>query len=251
MKCGTVKRKLAEYLDAEVTADERAAIAAHLETCAGCRAEAAALEQAEGLLRTLAAVETAPDLTADLRHRLTAHSPRRLGWRWAVAGLGAAAVAAVLLFWLSPRTPPVRPQLQPTPMVKSSPQTPQPAPRVAVAPTNLTTHPQHRFVRRHTARHRTRPPLRAPQGATPALPVRETPVDVAARQPTIGGVVLLVGEPRETAPRSSCYLEVSLPDGSKSVTERAVERDADGQPRAVRIAYQRTPPEARAAKEGG
>ena len=251
MKCPTVRRKLSRYLEAEVSSGARVAIAAHLEECADCRAEAAALQRAQAALGTLAAVERAPDLTADVRRRLAAGPPRRLGWRWAGAALSAAAVAAVLLLWLGPRTLPVRPRARPTRVAEASPRVAPPAPSAVVTSPKQPTPRQRRLVRRHIARYSPRPLLPAPQGATPAPPVRETPVDVAARQPTIGGVVLLVGEPRETAPRSSCYLEVSLPDGSKSVTERAVERDADGQPRTVRIAYQRTAPETRAATEGG
>jgi hypothetical protein len=88
----------------------------------------------------------------------------------------------------------------------------------------------------------------APRHAAPEPPAME-PAPVKDRE-DLGGIILLVGAPRETAPSSSCYLEVSLPDGSKSVTEQAVERDADGLPQEIRIAYENIATETQNRKGG-
>jgi hypothetical protein len=56
------------------------------------------------------------------------------------------------------------------------------------------------------------------------------------------GVIVLLGRPKPILPSSSCYLEVSFPDGGKSITDQSVERDAAGRPRAVQIAYENTSP---------
>jgi hypothetical protein len=249
MKCSTVRDKLSAYLDAEVAPQERAGIATHLQACAACRAEAAALERAEAALTTLATVERAPDLTADLR-RLAARAPRP-AWRWAGACVAGVIVVGVALIWAHALV--VRPS-QPKPQVVqrrpgvAAPARPSPLQgegRVRVQRTDTRAYVAPRKARLH----RPVDKAPAPRHAAPEPPAME-PAPVKDRE-DLGGIILLVGAPRETAPSSSCYLEVSLPDGSKSVLEQAIERDADGQARSIRIACQRIAPETRAANEGG
>jgi len=250
MKCSTVRDKLSAYLDAEVAPQEQAGIAAHLQACAACRAEAAALERAEAALTTLATVERAPDLTADLR-RLAAGGAPRPAWRWAGACVAGVVVVSVALIWAHALV--VRPS-QPKPQVVqrrpgvAAPARPSPLQgegRVRVQRTGTRAYVAPRGARPH----RPVDKAPAPRPAAPNPPAME-PAPVKDRE-DLGGIILLVGAPRETAPSSSCYLEVSLPDGSKSVLEQAIERDADGQARSIRIACQRIAPETRAANEGG
>ena len=65
------------------------------------------------------------------------------------------------------------------------------------------------------------------------------------------GVVLLLGQPEPVLPSSYCYLEVSFPDGTKSILDQSVERDAGGEPRVVQLSYQQVPPEIESVNEGG
>jgi len=250
MKCSTVRDKLSAYLDAEVAPRERAGIAAHLQACAVCRAEAAALEPAEAALTTLATVERAPDVAADLRRRLAAGGAPRPAWRWAGAGLAAAVVVSVALIWAHALV--VRPS-QPKPQVVqrrpgvAAPARPSPLQgegRVRVQRTATHAYIAPRKARLH-------PPVDKAPAPRPAAPNPSAmePAPVKERE-DLGGIILLVGAPRETAPSSSCYLEVSLPDGSKSVTEQAVERDADGLPQEIRIAYENIATETQNRKGG-
>ena len=248
MKCSTVRDKLSAYLDAEVAPQERAGIATHLQACAACRAEAAALERAEAALTTLATVERAPDLTADLR-RLAARAPRP-AWRWAGACVAGVVVVGVALIWAHALV--VRPS-QPKPQVVqrrpgvAAPARPSPLQgegRVRVQRTATHAYIAPRKARLH-------PPVDKAPAPRPAAPNPSAmePAPVKERE-DLGGIILLVGAPRETAPSSSCYLEVSLPDGSKSVTEQAVERDADGLPQEIRIAYENIATETQNRKGG-
>lgn len=248
MKCSTVRDKLSAYLDAEVAPQERAGIATHLQACAACRAEAAALERAEAALTTLATVERAPDLTADLR-RLAARAPRP-AWRWAGACVAGVVVVGVALIWAHALV--VRPS-QPKPQVVqrrpgvAAPARPSPLQgegRVRVQRTGTRAY----IAPRKARLHRPVDKAPAPRPAAPNPPAME-PAPVKDRE-DLGGIILLVGAPRETAPSSSCYLEVSLPDGSKSVTEQAVERDADGLPQEIRIAYENIATETQNRKGG-
>jgi hypothetical protein len=248
MKCSTVRDKLSAYLDAEVAPQERAGIATHLQACAACRAEAAALERAEAALTTLATVERAPDLTADLR-RLAARAPRP-AWRWAGACVAGVIVVGVALIWAHALV--VRPS-QPKPQVVQR----RPGVAVPARPSPLQGEGRVRVQRtgtrayiapRKARLHRPVDKAPAPRPAAPNPPAME-PAPVKDRE-DLGGIILLVGAPRETAPSSSCYLEVSLPDGSKSVTEQAVERDADGLPQEIRIAYENIATETQNRKGG-
>jgi hypothetical protein len=101
MRCSRVRKQLLDWVEAGLSGRQGAAIAAHLEKCAPCRAEAEELRQAELALRTLASLEAAPDLTADLHRRLAAPPARSFPRRWAGAGLGAAAALAALALWLA------------------------------------------------------------------------------------------------------------------------------------------------------
>jgi hypothetical protein len=66
-----------------------------------------------------------------------------------------------------------------------------------------------------------------------------------------GGVVLLLGKPERAQHASSCYLEVSLPNGARSVFERIAKLEAPGAPRVIKISYEEIAPEGSAAEQGG
>jgi hypothetical protein len=82
-------------------------------------------------------------------------------------------------------------------------------------------------------------------------PRPETPNALVAAPSALAGVVLLLGEPQLPQPSASAYLEVSFPDGSRSVARQEVERDPAGEPRAIRIAYQQVGAHGAGEKNGG
>ena len=82
------------------------------------------------------------------------------------------------------------------------------------------------------------------------MQVVEEPIsDEDAGEPE--GVILILGKPDPILPSGSCYVEVSLPDGSRSIVDHAVERDAVGKPRSVRHVVQLVAPENGALEQGG
>jgi len=66
-----------------------------------------------------------------------------------------------------------------------------------------------------------------------------------------GGVILVLGRPAPVQVSGSYYAEVTLADGTKSVVDQAVERDAGGRPQMVRITYEQTEPNAASVQQGG
>ena len=104
MTCDELRRRLDDYLDGALQAEERTDIEGHLADCAACRAE---LDELEGLVRRLGdlpeAIEPPRDLWPDISSRLAppvvvagrfGSSARR--WM-AVAASVAAALAALLV----------------------------------------------------------------------------------------------------------------------------------------------------------
>lgn len=273
MNCRSVRRRLSEYLDGELPAPRQAAIAAHLEVCAGCREEADDLRRAGEALKTLSVVEVAPELTGDLHRRLAAPPARRFRLGWA----GAAAVAAVgiaigCLLWLSPRAPVPGPPRARTEAA---------APEVAVEPPKLVLPLTEELPEAETPDEPYRAPVqvvatpRETEGPAPVevdgtlssaevvgvlsaeeMPAAPTDVEgprraVSRRPGTEYGVILLLGPPEPILPSSRCYLEVSFPDGAKSILDQSVERDAAGEPRVVQLSYQQVSPKTESVNEGG
>ena len=252
MNCRRARQKLTEYLAGELISAERAAIGAHLEGCAHCRAEADAIGSAESALRMLAVVEVAPELSSDLRERLAAPAGRRLGLAWVGAGAAAAAAAAVCMLWLS----------HPAPSPQKAPFESRPIPpKVTVERPEAVAPP----IKEETELVASQQPYQTPPRithSTQGLSERASLVEVAEAPPADEpvpfmadpapaempapryGVILLLGEPQPVLPSSSCYLEVSFPDGAKSIFDQSVERDAAGRPRAVQVSYQEVAPEA-------
>jgi hypothetical protein len=99
-----VRRRLSEYLEAELSPREEASLEAHLAECAGCAAELRALRRALDLLHGLPAPEPARDLGAAVIARLRAGEARPARWTWPLFRLfgeeawlgGLAPVAAAL-----------------------------------------------------------------------------------------------------------------------------------------------------------
>lgn len=256
MKCQDVREELVASMDGPASPAEQSAVAAHLEACAACRQEAADLRRAEDALRALAALERAPDLAADLRRRLAARPARQLPRLPAGTALAVVIAAAAALFLLRPRPPAThtRPPSRQA-EVAAAPPGVEPLPAPAVEPKmKPAAPPRPKFARYRIARRRS-PPAEAP-GETPR---REpaAPEATAAEAATPGapeapyGVILLLGPPQEPLSPSSCYVEVSMPDGRKSILQQDVEVDATGQPAALRLAYENIEPGTRARKEGG
>ena len=263
MKCAEFTHKFEEYVSGELPAAEQAEVAKHLDACAGCRAQVNALRSAEEALRALARAERAPEMLDDLRARLATRQRRT--WRWASAGAAALAAAAVLI--LCAHRPAARPLPRPAP-TKVEARAPQgdterqtatvvaPAPRAGEDALAAPEHGHRRLVKRPASggarndaasalKYRSNGyPIPAPEQkqepasetAEPAAP-QDAPAEIAQAP---GGVILLLGEPEPILPSGSCYLEVTFPDGGKSVTDQSVERDAAGEAKAVQVTYLQT-----------
>ena len=266
MKCRIIRQRLVEYVEDCLPPGERADIEAHLATCAACRAEAVALQRAENALRRLSVIEPAPS-AADALRRLPAPRPGwRAQWVWAGVGLTAVAVLLALLVW--PHAAQREPSASSSANVamKTEPTAPSRPDQVPeVAPPALPPAPTVVVERRHPARpsptprrivERPKPaPSVAPQPPAPEIVPHEpevpAPVVTAQESEAPAGLILLIGEPRESPPSSSYHVEISFPDGERSVVERSVERNADNQPQAIRIAYERSGPETPRPQPGG
>ena len=96
---------LAPYVDGTASPEERAAVDAHVATCASCRAEIAAATAARAALRRLPVVEAPPGLAPDPVTTPAAARPSGApGWyRWGGAA-AAAAVIALLLVMVLPKS---------------------------------------------------------------------------------------------------------------------------------------------------
>jgi len=83
MNCAEVRERLWLYLYAELSAEEQAAVAAHLTTCTACTASLTEEEQLHALLRQRPLPEASPQLLAECRVRLGEKlAEEALGWRW-------------------------------------------------------------------------------------------------------------------------------------------------------------------------
>ena len=272
MKCRGVRDRLSEYVDGELPDPQQAAIAAHLEVCARCREEAEGFRRAGEALRTLSAVEVAPDLTGDLHRRLATSARRRFRLAWIGVGVAAAAGAAACLLWVSHPAPKPRPAPAGTeaaaPQVVIEPSEPV-LPFTEDLPEAETPNRPHRApVQLARMPEETEEPALAEAyemlssteetAVVSADELRVTPAEVEASEVALAqtseteyGVILLLGPPEPILPSSRCYLEVSFPDGTKSILDQSVERDAAGEPRVVQLSYQQVPPETESANEGG
>jgi hypothetical protein len=110
MACEDFQVELSAWVDGESTGDERARLAAHLQTCRDCAETLRALQNTSSLLRTLAtprapASITRPAMRAVRALRLAPATPRRLRPSvsytsvGAAAGLAAAVAVAVFFGW--------------------------------------------------------------------------------------------------------------------------------------------------------
>lgn len=109
MRCEQVRKRLAEYQLGALAEAEAEAVCAHLQECARCRAELAALQRLDALLAPAESVSAPPDLWARIQPRLR---PRRALWwqpllvppRPAIA-TAAAVLMAAFGVWLALRGP--------------------------------------------------------------------------------------------------------------------------------------------------
>ncbi len=99
--------RLVAYAREELSPEERSRVAAHLESCAGCRAALASHVAITDVLR--ANPEAAPELDgvryrAELRRKLEARAGRRTAWAWPNwAPVGATALVATGALFLVAR----------------------------------------------------------------------------------------------------------------------------------------------------
>lgn len=266
MRCRQVRQKLSEYAAGELFPSEAAAVRRHLDRCERCRTEAEAVRRAEAALVRLADIEQAPQLTADLRAHIASGpaASRRRARIAAAAGLAVAAAAvaatgaAVLL--TGPRKAaaphaPTRSDSTIPPAAASRPQTPDVTPEVR-AETSLPVQPP-AIVGAPRPLPAEVMPEQAAIPAVVSVPVQGQPAGldegaVMEAAPAVaslmtqpergGGVVLLLGQPEPVRPSPSYYLEVSLPNGARSVSERIAKLEPAGAPRVIHISYEHIAP---------
>lgn len=100
MKCAKVKKRLSAFLDGELDAAMREAVATHLDTCSRCKVEAKRLQSAYDLLGNGIQLPPDPFFIMRLRARLTAckGADMPITWqRWAWRVILPATVAVGLL----------------------------------------------------------------------------------------------------------------------------------------------------------
>jgi anti-sigma factor RsiW len=76
MTCGSVRRRLSDYLEGDLSERDEARLRTHLDACAECGAELRALQRAVRGLRDLGSVEPPGDLAASVMARLRAGEGR-------------------------------------------------------------------------------------------------------------------------------------------------------------------------------
>jgi hypothetical protein len=255
----------------DLSAGDAAAIGDHLEGCTFCRSEAAAFGRCEQALGVLSAVQEAPDLSEDLRRRIATPLPWRPRWGVAAAVAGVAlAVTAIAMVLAGPQKAPA----PSVPIVREN-VTRQPVVSMPQAPDVTVAIPAETSVSPHSPPVIVSAPRPVPaevvleQATIPAVvsvPGQGQPAGLAevgaieagpvmaslTTQPErAGGVVLLLGRPKPAQHASSCYLEVSLPNGARSVFERTAKLEPAGAPRVIKISYEEIAPERPAAEQGG
>jgi anti-sigma factor RsiW len=274
MKCRAVTRVLDHYLEGLLDEAERVEVEGHLDGCPRCRGEAEARQGAEEALRTLAVVEKAPDLAAELQRRMAAAPSRGARWALVVAAAAVLCVGAVLVWGQTrvkrsaprDRTVTVATRPVPGPVGGRGGERSALTGRAGERPHAVV--PEVKAAQAQTARRRrvadashsvgrARPrrvwepsPPGEPEGlsspggpASHRPPVEESPAIAALAQsprapaPEVG-LILILGEPQATVPRSECHLEVALPDGTRSATSQVVEENAAGGSRVIQIAYE-------------
>ena len=268
MRCTEAREKLSAYAAGELPPEEREAVEAHLRGCPRCRREAEAVERAEAALAMLGAVETAPDLSRDLRRRIAKGENRGRPWAW----IGTAAVAVILLAFLASLRV-IRPRdvalpTAPRPAVIANvPPEGEAANAIAgtMAPPNQGTEDDQEpevqptldgpGIRQRPVAveaHPTPPQtaVGAPtswsadeEPAPPSPPEATEPTELrradkvrslllrdAVRRRALAksGVVLLVGSPAEEPQVKAYYVEITLPDGTQSVVEHGSVQDVAG-----------------------
>ena len=264
MDCNEVRDRLFDYLAGETSPAERAAVGAHLDQCAGCRAEAENCREAENALKTLGAAVETPDLRLDLRRHLAPQSRRRFAWQR--AALGAAAAALLLFLIFKSNVPPTVPEpavprvaqqtpaavppqeaaaTMPSPVVEERAQEPNPAakePVLSVAPAPKASKPA--VVAESPEK---KAPAEFAAAETPAaLPEPEITGEYAAAptpEEESEALVLILGEPKAPAVSSAYIAEVTLPDGARSRLGQVIKRDAAGEVTEIHIACETLLPE--------
>ncbi len=100
MTCHKTEYLITEYLEADLTARQRAILEQHLQECAHCRQELAAAQQTQARLRTWQD-ETVPQWNRVPESLLRPATPRRsagiFGWQWAPLAVSFLLAVAVLM----------------------------------------------------------------------------------------------------------------------------------------------------------
>src|SRR5512138_1094526 len=101
--CRDWRRLLSAFIEGDMPAEEASLVSRHLETCAGCRREAAELRRTVEVLRRLPQEPAPPEILRGVRQAIRASRRRAspAAWAWARWARVAAPAAAVLLVGLA------------------------------------------------------------------------------------------------------------------------------------------------------
>jgi len=94
MNCRIVQRRIAAYIDGELSNDETSKIRGHLNLCSSCRAEFESHKRIKELISSLPQREPSPEFEQRLLGRLAAGSAMNAGFQIPF-GLGLAIVSAL------------------------------------------------------------------------------------------------------------------------------------------------------------
>ena len=218
MDCDRVRELLSDYLEEALADGDRAAVAAHLDGCARCAAEAAGLSETIALLSALPAEKAPPELLGRVMAEIgrdaagTPDGGKRLTLpRFKIPVEAAAAVFLLLLVYGIQRGMPVRtalprggndsPQTAATPIPEAVPAQPgasplpgtPPSPRLAAKERRAVATPE-KIVRTDPGRAPSAAPESAPAPERAVLPAATARADSSAGGPSPGAAKREAGE---------------------------------------------------------
>jgi len=228
MKCHEVLDKLMDFTDEELATDEAALIEQHLAKCNACREELAALNEAEGLLGSLAILENAPEIT---RHwMLSPKKGHRSRYLWQTAGV--MMIGFIVLLLLHPWSKSSIDNSSENRLSQQLATTPEGIVSLGTQEDNIApiAKPEISQASAKVAVQDKSYNLAATAEAIPdKTQLVAEPEKIVLEPEPPDGIILILGEPEE--PESFDYaMQTTLPDGTQRITSSEIKRDAEGRP---------------------